>query len=391
LRSKAIEAVEQADLDRLVKDGAQETDTAEFKQQMWGKSDDEKREMLKDIASFANYKGGEIYVGIREEDGVAVEVEGVEGEGHAERIHSSCRSNIDRSLRGLQVHPVPLENGRSVIIVRVPYSLGGPHMVTFKGLNQFWIRHGRQKAPMTVDEIEDAFMRRLDSETAVERFIEGRKQRARKEWPRDPLIFLAVTPVFLRDEIIDPHHDSVYKLLRWPPEQPNYQYRVLECDEPRASLAGMAAEVSDGARMITRLEAHRNGHVEFVRRTLGLASATSDDDRLGILAGLVALQTYSFLHVAVELYRQQGVVTPVVLSLSILNAASTRLVRGEAFLGHPSPRWMEDRLDIPAIYVQELQSEVGSALKRWNDRLWNAFRLPSCPYVTAEGDLANIR
>ena len=48
LRSKAVEAIEEADLDRLVKDGAQESDTAEFKQQMWGSTDDDKREMLKD-------------------------------------------------------------------------------------------------------------------------------------------------------------------------------------------------------------------------------------------------------------------------------------------------------------------------------------------------------
>ena len=390
LRSKAVEAIEEADLDRLVKDGAQETDTAEFKWQMWGASDGDKWEMLKDIVSLANHRGGEIYVGIRDKDGVAISVDGVEGEGHVERILSSCRSTIDRPLQGLNVHPVPLGNGRSVIVVRVPYSLNGPHMVTFKDRNQFWMRHGRQKARMTVDEIEDAFMRRFESETAVERFIAERKKRARTDAGAAPWLFLAVTPMFLRDDIIDPRDPQVQRLLTRPPEHPDHQLWILGDVDIRPSLAGLAGEYVQDGKTIRRREVHRNGHLEFGTRTFGSGEPPTEDERLAIRAKQVALQTYSFLHLAVELYREQGVAGPVVLSMAVLNASSTQLVYGGLFTEH-SARWKEERLDIPPIYLQELDTEFGTAVKRLNDRLWNAFRLHECPYVTEAGDLTSIR
>jgi hypothetical protein len=389
LRSKALDTISESELHGLVSQAAQETDTAEFKQQMWGKSDDDKREMLRDIVSFANHKGGEIYVGIREEDGIAVEVEGVEGEGQVERIHSSCRSAIDRPLQGLQVYPVPLANERSVIIVRVPYSLNGPHMVTFKGVNQFWVRHGRQKAPMTVDEIEDAFMRRFESETAVERFIAERKERAQTDAGVAPWLFLAVTPIFLREDIIDPGDPQVQRLLTRPPEHPNHEHWILGDVDIHPSLAGLAGEYVRDGQTIRRREVYRNGHVEFGTRTFGSREPGTEDERLAIRAKQIVLQTYSFLRLAVELYREQGAAGPVVLSMALFNATSTRLLYGGLFTEH-SARWNEPRLDIPPIYLQELDAEFGAAVKRLNDRFWNAFRLRECPYVTAEGDLTNI-
>lgn len=390
LRSKPLESVEESDLQRLVDDGAQEGDAAEFKGEMWGKSDEDRRKMLRSITSFANQKGGEIYVGIRAKDGTAVEAVGVEGEAHSERILSSCRSNVERPLQGLQVHPVPLGDGKSVIIVRVPYSLNGPHMVTFKGMNQFWIRHGRQKVPMTVDEIEDAFMRRFDSETRVERFIEERKQRAWNESQGDPSLFLAVTPAFLREEIIDPRDPHVHQLLSRPPEHPSYQRLVLGDVDVSPSLAGLTGEYIRDGRTIRRREVHRNGHVECMMRTFGSGQPPSDDERLAIPAKLVALQTHSFVHLARELYRHHGVASPVALSMAIFNARSLHLLYGGLFKER-TREWGEDRLDLPLMYAQELESEAPSLVKRLNDRLWNAFRLDPCFYVTDEGDLTNIR
>ena len=390
LRSKPLEVIEEADLDRLVKDGAQETETAEFKQQMWRASDADKFEMLKDITSLANQKGGEIYVGIREKDGVAVHVEGIDGEGHAERIVSSCRSNIERPLQGLEVYTVRLANDRAVIIVRVPHSLNGPHMVTFKGRNQFWVRHGRQKAPMTVDEIEDAFMRRYDSQTRVERFIEERKQRAWKEATSEPWLFMAVTPVFLREEIIDARDQGVHQLLSVPPEHPRYQWQILGDVDVSPSLAGLVGEFIREGKTIRRREVHRNGHIEFGTRTFGSREPREADEKLRIVATRVALQTYSFVHLGRELFRQQRVAGPVVLSLAIFNATSTHLLYGVGGFTERSPGWNEDRLDIAPIYVHDLQSEVGSAIKRLNDRLWNAFKLEACPYVTDDGDVKGI-
>jgi hypothetical protein len=392
LRAKPIDTIDESDLQRLVDAGAQETETADFKEEMWGNADEDKREMLRDITSFANQRGGEIYIGIRDDDGTTIEIAGVEGKGLAERIQSSCDANIERTLRGLQIRPVPLENGRSVLVVRVPYSLSGPHVVTFKGLNQFWIRHGRQKVPMTVDEIEATYVRRFEAETRLERFIEERKQRAWNESKGDVWVFLSMTPLFFREEVVDSRDPQIQQLLRRPPEHRDYRYDVIGCLEAHPSLLGLSAEVEDGRRVVRRLELHRNGHLEFAERTCHLSSSPPREEQLGVASKLVALQTYSFVNLGRSILAHSRITTPVAVSLAILNSRSTYLIT-EPGPGLRTPRveFNEDRLDIPLMYSQDIGTEGGGIVKRLNDTLWNAYRLPRCPYVTDDGDLTGIR
>ena len=65
-RSKKLSDLQEQDLQRLVNDQVQERDTVEYKRDMYGNSDDDKREMLRDITSMANHHGGYIVVGIEE-------------------------------------------------------------------------------------------------------------------------------------------------------------------------------------------------------------------------------------------------------------------------------------------------------------------------------------
>jgi predicted HTH transcriptional regulator len=148
------------DLQRLVNDQVQETDIIEYKREMYGNSDAEKREMLKDITSMANHRGGYLLIGIDENDeGVPTKIVGIEPGKHDERITSCYLDNVDKRILGLAIRDIPLDNGRVVIVISIPESINAPHMVTQTGLNQFWKRHGRQKDKMTIDEIGEAFDR----------------------------------------------------------------------------------------------------------------------------------------------------------------------------------------------------------------------------------------
>lgn len=67
-RGKRLSDLQEQDLQRLVNDEVQERDSVEYKRDMYGNSDDDKREMLKDIASMANHRGGYIVVGVEADE-----------------------------------------------------------------------------------------------------------------------------------------------------------------------------------------------------------------------------------------------------------------------------------------------------------------------------------
>ncbi|MBI2936019.1 MAG: ATP-binding protein, partial [Chloroflexi bacterium] len=186
-----------SDLRWLIGNQVQEGIDLEYKQEMYGPADEDKREMLRDIAAMANARGGFILIGIKEdEQGIAVDIPGIERGAHAERITSSCLSNIDPRLTP-EISEIPLSSGKVVLVISVPSSLSAPHMITFKGLNQFWRRHNRQKAPMDVEEIRDAFLAASDRlERLRKRLAERRDQRRRKE--ASPSLLFQASPVLLQ-------------------------------------------------------------------------------------------------------------------------------------------------------------------------------------------------
>src|SRR4030042_5517535 len=98
---------------------------------MYGNSDDDKREMLKDIASMANHHGGHIVIGIEADDeGMPINVIGIETGNHVERIRNSYLDNIDKRIIGLDIEDIALSNDRVVIVISVPERINAPHMVT---------------------------------------------------------------------------------------------------------------------------------------------------------------------------------------------------------------------------------------------------------------------
>ena len=84
---KPIDSLTEADLRRLANEKVSESETLDYKLEMYSQSDSEKREMLRDVSSMANARGGHILIGIREEDEVAVEVVGWDG--RVEPLHGS--------------------------------------------------------------------------------------------------------------------------------------------------------------------------------------------------------------------------------------------------------------------------------------------------------------
>ena len=174
--NKAFDDIDYSDIQSLIGKVA-ERQNIEYKQQVWEHNDKETREMLRDISSMANAFGGYIIVGVRaDQDGLPIEIINISNaEMERDRIWSSCISCLESRIPGLKIKTISLPERESLIIIFIPRSTRLPHMVTFKGLNQFWIRHDRQKSPMSIEEIREACLRVENLQKNVQDFIKERK------------------------------------------------------------------------------------------------------------------------------------------------------------------------------------------------------------------------
>jgi predicted HTH transcriptional regulator len=169
-----------------------ETATLEYKAEMYGRAQADVKEMVRDVVSLANAEGGIVIIGMAEdEEGSAKAIQPIaDAEIQADRLVSSCLSNVSERISGLRAVPIPVASG-AIIVVHVPRSYRRPHMVTYDGANDFWKRHDRQKSRMSIGEVRTAVTMTEDLESKAERLLESR----RRDWlDRKQFLLLLTAP-----------------------------------------------------------------------------------------------------------------------------------------------------------------------------------------------------
>lgn len=393
LWGKSVTELTEEDLQGLITNRVRESQTLEYKRPPYGRNDEEVREMLRDISSMANAFGGDLLIGVEEDgEGVAIDLPGVENtEAEAQRMLSSCLSNIEERISGLVAWPVPLGNGRHVIVVRIPRSHRAPHMVTYKGLNQFWVRHDRQKSPMSIHEIREACLKVEGLMEKLERFLEKRKRELLKGIGTSPYYIVTVTPIFVDTEVVDIQDQQLRNLLANPPDQRpggctvSFMHAV-----PLPTLHGLMLE--DSVRVI---ELFRNGHLEL---RVKIDFFCQDRRRIGghehpILDPL-SLTEYpvSLLRLGKAIYAHLGVIDPAVVSLALYNIHGFTIHRGPALcsrgvpvVGHDPIAWGKKPLEISLRPIPSLD-EPDKVAKGLVDRIWQAFGYEQAPFFDEQGN-----
>jgi Schlafen, AlbA_2 len=165
-------------LERLVVGGVREDADLDFKQQPYGNSDSQKREMAGDIAAMANDRGGLIVVGIRDENDVAMELTPVElADGEEARIRQSAAQNIAPHLTfGFRIIETEDDDTRGYYLLIVAPSTLRPHAVR-SGVNlRFPRRDGTTtrwlSEPEVAEVYRDRFRLATDQTTRVSRILD---------------------------------------------------------------------------------------------------------------------------------------------------------------------------------------------------------------------------
>jgi hypothetical protein len=137
-----LDLIGQDDLQRLIATKAAESVYIDYKQATYGSTGDQHREFLADISSFANTAGGDIVIGMTEENGVPTGFKPFPDYPDIElrRLDDMARSGLQPRISNLLMQATPSPEGGYVIVVRIPRSYNQPHRVIHSNSNRFWAR-----------------------------------------------------------------------------------------------------------------------------------------------------------------------------------------------------------------------------------------------------------
>ncbi|MGY4837946.1 AlbA family DNA-binding domain-containing protein [Burkholderia pyrrocinia] len=153
-----LHEVTEADIQDLIDHGVPESRTLDYKRD-WPRDQEARIEIAKDVCAFANALGGDLIFGVQESSegaGGIVPLQFADVDKELLAVVNSMRDLLEpRISGGLLAHPVPLQGGGHVVVLRVTPSPSAPHRVTRD--RHFYTRTSVGKEQMDIHGIRNAF------------------------------------------------------------------------------------------------------------------------------------------------------------------------------------------------------------------------------------------
>ncbi len=377
---KPFDSIDAADIEQLIYSGEVEKINLEYKQQVWGRGDEDTREMLRDISAMANAYGGYIVLGIREnsDTGRAESFENVPDAGlEQDRMLSSCLSNLDPRLGGIQIKPLVLD-GKEILLIKIPNSQN-VHQITFKNLGQFWKRHDRQKTRMSYDEIKEAIIFTSQSSKSTEDFIS--EHVGTLTYNQDTL-FLVASPIKFSGDLFRVDNQDIRALLKKSHHRNNGWHFDMRNELVKPSLKGL--RIHDALR---DLELYRNGYMEGTLNIEGdyMITIRDFDEAPHVIRGQGLIEsTYSFFDKYKRVMEVIGYGGPFICTAGLSRVDTLHLN------GNPETEHYFQELAEPAQGTMILDNLVFESIdslkitKEICDRIWQSYGFENEPYITGD-------
>ncbi len=159
LGTKRVIDLAESDILDLISNGIEEGREIDYKELLKISSDGDKKEFLADVSSFANASGGHLVLGVAESDGRPTTIKPLtiaSWDPERLRIESLVRDGISPRI-AIELAAIPVPPSGHVIVVRIPRSWSGPHMISFQHSGRFYSRNSGGKYPLDVGELRTAF------------------------------------------------------------------------------------------------------------------------------------------------------------------------------------------------------------------------------------------
>lgn len=343
--------------------GVAEDRTLEFKRDKVGGRDDDKREFLADVSSFANAQGGDLIFGVEEAGGVAASTPGISSadpDAEMQRLEAIIRDGLEPRLT-VEMRWLEGEGEQGFLVVRVRPSFSAPHRVKFREHAKFYGRNSGGKYPMDVHELRSAFLATAGLENRL-REIQSKSAEAVLDdtlpvditvEPSMILNYVPLAALFNRyDQPVDPNYALV------PTDSTGYDaFPTLE--------GFITYSVGMAGRAYSAAITHREGYTTSV-----LAIARDDPPGTSLFAGHIESRLLRMALGAKIALASQGVEGPAAVCLTLARVKNCTLHLGQPFVRRPPMVLKQNVLALPTVVIDEPTDE---ALLPLCQRLWNSF------------------
>ena len=376
--------VDEADLVELLEVGVPEGLMIEYKRDVYGNSDAEKNEALKDISSFANSSGGHLIIGIAEADGVPTELGGLPGidlDAEILRLENLLRDGIEPRIVGVRIRRISLATGESALILRIPRSWNPPHRVTARNVNRFYVRHSAGVHETSIEELRHLFLASADIEDRIRAFRADRLQRVAANQGGVPIanegrLILHIVPfaAFSGGPTVAPQ--DAYNLRRY------FEPIGSAASTPQYNFEGFI-NIRGGDECHGYTQVFRNGTIEGTKSSV---LRERNGTRL-IPSGSFGDSIITALTAYTNGLRELGIPAPFVVLLTLTGVEGAVLGLDDRYLLEDAEPIPCDELRLPEISIQEFGTvaDCQTAMRPAFDALWNAIGFPQCTLYDDNG------
>ncbi len=397
-----FDQIDATTIEKLIKDGVSESKHIDYKEQVHLGKDAQKKEFLADVSSFANAGGGHLIFGVREKQGVPVQVTGlgtIDMDGTILAMEDLARNGIEPRVPGIQSKAI---TGNSlpgpVIIMQIPRSWAAPHMVTLQKTSRFYSRTSNGKYPLDVHEIRAAFAMSEDLPRRIQRFRDERLGRiVANEGPLNledkPRVVMHVIPagaLVAGDRLTVEELATAERFIRLPKETSG---------NSRPNIDGLLLFTGFGMNRARRnyVQLFRNGSVELVaaniteKKLQNLSNKELPASVAGVPSTTFEEEISRLLDEVLAFLRNVGVDPPLLVMLALLG------FRGMT-IWSPADEYMDvwdgpgesffdrDTTIVPEVVVEDLSQQGAVVLRPAFDTIWQAAGFYGCPNYDENGN-----
>lgn len=393
LRHKQLRAIEESDLQALI-GREQERITIDYKQALPDQAPSSTKKLLANVSSFANAAGGDLIFGMKEENGIPTELCGIQDinpDAEVQRLETTVQDGIAPRIPGISTEHILLQSGSYAIVMRIPRSWAGPHMITFRSWNRFYSRNSVGKQLLDVHQIRAAFAL---SEHIADRIRDFRTERLSRIIAEETPIPLSGDQKYVLHIVpfgaFDPGTAFDLSMLNQP-SHPLYAY--LRPPSRLASLShrynldgfliyGGSISYNTPAIFCVYTQLFRNGIIEALDSSL-LDNLSKEFPIHDLEQRLIdAFSRY------LSFQQQFGIQPPFVVMLSFLRVRDFFIKQLGEEIHHRIDR---DPLLIPEIIVEDFGLDPARVLKPIFDAVWNALGYPQSLNYDKDGNRVRAR
>ncbi len=362
---KDFDDIQLQDIESLYSTLNREIRTVEYKRVLELDTNDQKKEFLADISSFANSSGGDIYFGIDELNGICgFEIDKIDG--FILKIEQIIRDGIEPRI-AYRIKDFNIFENKFLIFIRVNKSYNSPHQVKIFGWEKYFSRAENGKFKLDVYQLKHSFLNTNSAKLKINEFVIDRVSNVISD---NTPIKLNSNPKIIFHAIPIPSFIDTSEFHILPDGRDFDKFRPLSSSGDygkRINFDGLVTYSGNNSY----LQIFRNGSLESVDVSIISPQNSTTGEKI-IPVTLLEDKLIEGITTHLELINKFNADYPIALFLNIIG------ISGYSF--GASNRWEIEKvildrnhLKFEELIVETKNEPVVKILKPWFDRLWQAF------------------